>query len=157
MNFICQSKWRGGTQSQSESVWQSHRERSFDIGKPLIGSISENNLANSPRIIPLIYENEQRQQVQQVQLCYLLRMVSFGKVPGGGGFIHCTEVRHLGLTVSYFVPQPFSSVCFRDWKLIPEDVVGKKPASWSMKSPYNSSCDYKRGKQEWGQGIHYWK
>lgn len=75
-------------------------------------------------------------------------MVSFGKVPGGDGFIHCKEMRHLGLIVSHFPLQPFSSVHFRDWKLILEDVIGKKPASWSMKSPYNSLCDYKRGKQE---------
>lgn len=32
-----------------------------DIGKLFIEFISENNLANSPRITSLIYENEQRQ------------------------------------------------------------------------------------------------
>lgn len=30
------------------------------MGKPLTGSISDNSLANSPRIISLIYKNEQR-------------------------------------------------------------------------------------------------
>lgn len=59
---------------------------STDMGKPLSGLFSENNLVNSTRISSSIYENEQR---QQLLLVIPFKVINFFKDSGGDDFLFC--------------------------------------------------------------------
>lgn len=60
----------------------------MDMGMPLSGLISENEITNSIRISSSMYENEQR---QQLLLATPFKVINFCKVLGGD-FFH-TEKR----------------------------------------------------------------